>query len=264
MGQLNEAGFFATFGGGECVITDPDGNQIGSIPKTSKCLYKVVHEGEVIAVAEEILTPEQFHRRMGHVSIKTTCKLVNGKRVQGVRLDGTPDPDKFFCESCVYAKATRKPVPKKRQGDRAKDFADEIHSDLWGKSPIESKGGKHYWITFTDDKTRLTWLNLFRKKKEAFMAYKIFEAWVETQFGWRIKALNIDRGGEYLGAEFDTHCKAKGTVKKLSVHDTHQEAGVSEHRNRTIAECIRALLHASGLPKYLWREAAHHVVWLLN
>jgi len=96
------------------------------------------------------------------------------------------------------------------------------------------------------------------------MAYKIFEAWVETQFGRRIKALNIDRGGEYLGAEFDTHCKAKGTVKKLSVHDTHQEAGVSECRNCTIAECIRALLHASGLPKYLWREAAHHVVWLLN
>ena len=64
--------------------------------------------------------------------------------------------------------------------------------------------------------------------------------------------------------EFIAHCKAKGTTYKLSVHDTHQEAGVSERQNRTIAECIRALLHASGLPKYLWGEAAHHVVWLLN
>ncbi len=34
MGQLDKAGFFTTIGGGECVITDPDGNQIGSIPKT--------------------------------------------------------------------------------------------------------------------------------------------------------------------------------------------------------------------------------------
>jgi len=264
MGQLDEAGFFATFGGGECVIIDPDGNQIGSIPKTAKRLYKVIHEGEIIAVAKEVLTPEQFHRRMGHVSIKTTCKLVDGKHVLGVRLDGTPDPDKFFCESCVYAKATRKPVPKKREGDRAQNFADEIHSDLWGKAPIESKGGKRYWITFTDDKTRLTWLNLLHKKSEAFKSYKTFEALVETQFGRRIKVLNIDRGGEYLGANFDAHCKAKGIVKKLSVHDTHQEAGVSERRNRTIAERIRALLHASGLPKYLWGEAARHVVWLLN
>ncbi len=187
MGQLDEAGFFATFGGGECVITDPDGNQIGSIPKTSKCLYKVVHEGEVIAVAEEILTPEQFHRRMGHVSIKTTCKLVNGKRVQGVRLDGTPDPDKFFCESCVYAKATRKPVPKKRQGDRAKDFADEIHSDLWGKSPIESKGGKRYWITFTDDKTDLHGsISSARRRKPSWLTKS-------SRPGWKLNLDGVSR-----------------------------------------------------------------------
>ncbi len=53
-------------------------------------------------------------------------------------------------------------------------------------------------------------------------------------------------------------------MQKLSVHNTHQEAGVSERQNRMIAERIRALLHASGLPKYLWGEAAHHIVWLLN
>ncbi len=29
-------------------------------------------------------------------------------------------------------------------------------------------------------------------------------------------------------------------------------------------ERIRALLHASGLPKFLWGEAARHVIWLLN
>jgi len=48
------------------------------------------------------------------------------------------------------------------------------------------------------------------------------------------------------------------------MHDTHQEAGVAERRNRTIVERVRALLHSSGLPKYLWAEAACHVVWLLN
>jgi len=153
MGQLDEAGLFATIGGGKCVITDSDGNQIGSISKTTKRLYKVIHEGETVAIAEEILTPDQFHRRMGHISIKTACELVKDKHVLGVRLDNTSGTDKFFCESCVYAKATQKAVSKKREGDRAKEFADEIHSDLWGKSPIESKGGKRYWIIFIDDKT---------------------------------------------------------------------------------------------------------------
>ena len=106
MGQLDEAGFFATIGSGECVITDPEGNQIGSIPKTSKRLYKVTHEGETVAIAEEVLTPEQFYRRMGHVSIKTACKLVKDKHVLGIRREDISDVNKFFYESCVYAKAT--------------------------------------------------------------------------------------------------------------------------------------------------------------
>ena len=31
-----------------------------------------------------------------------------------------------------------------------------------------------------------------------------------------------------------------------------------------ILERVHALLHASGLPKYLWGEAARHVIWLKN
>jgi Reverse transcriptase (RNA-dependent DNA polymerase) len=48
------------------------------------------------------------------------------------------------------------------------------------------------------------------------------------------------------------------------VHDTPQHNGVAERRNRTIVERIRALLHTSGLPRFLWGEAARHVVWLMN
>jgi len=43
-----------------------------------------------------------------------------------------------------------------------------------------------------------------------------------------------------------------------------QHAGVAEQRNQTIGEGIQVLLHASILPKFLWGEAACHVVWLLN
>ena len=46
------------------------------------------------------------------------------------------------------------------------------------------------------------------------------------------------------------HLKSMGTIQKLTVHDTPAHNGVAERRNRTIVEHIRALLHASGLPKY--------------
>jgi len=201
---------------------------------------------------------------MGHISPGTARNLVENKFVTGLRLEYSPTGDPFFCESCVYAKATRKSVPKVREGERASTFGQEIHSNVWGPAPIESKCGKRYYVTHIDDCSRLTHLTLLRKKGEAPDAYKDFDVWCETQLDARIKILNSDRGGEYTGDDFDKYLKSRGTVQKLNVHDTPQQAGVAERRNRTIAERIRALLHASGLPKSLWGEAAHHVVWLLN
>jgi hypothetical protein len=264
IGRLDDAGFSSTFGDGKCVIKGPDGEVVGEIPKTSRRVYKVEHDEDVANVVEERLTLDRFHRRMGHISSEVARKLVRDKFVTGVRLEYTPSGKAVFCESCIYAKATRKVVPKVREGDRAKSFGGEVHSDLWGKSPVESKGGKQYYVTFIDDKTRLTHLYLLRTKDETPTAYKQYEAWVNTQMSAKIKVLNTDRGGEYQGREFIDYLKSRGTHQKLNVHDTPQHAGVAERRNRTIMERVRALLHASGLPKNLWGEAARHVVWLLN
>ncbi|KAF9545222.1 hypothetical protein CPC08DRAFT_649418, partial [Agrocybe pediades] len=86
------------------------------------------------------LTLDQFHRRMGHISPEVARRLVDKQFVTGVRLETTPSGDPFFCESCVYAKATRKPVAKEREGDRATQFGGEVHSDVWGPAPVESTG----------------------------------------------------------------------------------------------------------------------------
>ncbi|CAA7265260.1 unnamed protein product [Cyclocybe aegerita] len=230
----------------------------------SKGLYRVKHELDSANAAVEALTLDQLHHQLGHISPRITQKLVNDKFVTGMCLEHTVSGEPFFCESCVYAKATRKSVPKEREGERVAEFGGEVHSDLWGPAPVESKGSKRYYITFTDDKTHLTNLYLLHKKDEAFTAYKGYEAWCGTQLNAHVKVLHSDRGGEYLGKEFTLHLKSKGTEQKLNVHDTPQHNGVAEQRNRTIAERIRALLHSSGLPKSLWGKAARHVIWLMN
>ena len=112
--------------------------------------------------------------------------------VTGVRLEYTPFGRPFFCASCVYAKATQKPVAKMRDGERADVFGGEVHSDVWGPTPVESRGGKRYYVTFIDDKSRLTTLYLLRTKDEVPSVYKQYEAWVETQMGMKIKILNSD------------------------------------------------------------------------
>jgi hypothetical protein len=264
IGRLDEEGFTALFGHGKCVLRGPDGEKIGEVQRTGRKAYKVEHEEGMANAAEETLTLDQLHRRMGHASIQVIRDLIRHGMVTGIRLEYTPTGTPFFCEACVYGKATRKSVPKIREGERATVFGGEVHSDLWGKSSVESKGGKNYMDTYIDDKTRLTHVYFLRTKDEQPDAYKGYEAWVENHMGVRIKILNSDRGGEYLGGDFIAYLKSRGTLQKLSVHDTHQESGVAERRNRTIVERVRALLHASGLPKNLWAEAARHVVWLLN
>lgn len=79
-----------------------------------------------------------------------------------------------------------------------------------------------------------------------------------------VKILRSDRGGLYLVKESILYLMSKGTTQKLTIHDNPLHNGVAEHRNHTIVERICTLLHASGLPKTLWGEAAHHIVWLLN
>jgi hypothetical protein len=44
VGHLDEAGLTATFGQGKCEIRAADGEHIGTVPKSSKGLYRVVHE----------------------------------------------------------------------------------------------------------------------------------------------------------------------------------------------------------------------------
>ena len=121
IGRLDEEGFFVIFGGGKCTIWDKNQELVGVIPKTATRVYKVKHE-EVANEAEERLTLGCFHCCMGHVSPETTWKLIKDKMVTGVRLEYTPYGRPFFCMSCVYAKATQKPIPKIREGERADVF----------------------------------------------------------------------------------------------------------------------------------------------
>ena len=137
---------------------------------------------------------------------------------------------------CIYAKAIRKPIPKARKGEHAMKFGDEVYSDLWGPAPVKTKGERRYYITFTNDMSRLTHLYLLCLKSEAFEAYKQYEAWCATHLGVAIKILHSDHGGEYLDKGFTLYLKSRGTEQTLTVHDTPAHNSVAEHYNQTIVE----------------------------
>ena len=65
---------------------------------------------------------------------------------------------------------------------------------------------------------------------------------MRTQYGKCIKILQSDHSGEYLLNEFDTHLKAQGIIRSLTVHNTPKENGVAEQLNHTLLEYARAML----------------------
>jgi hypothetical protein len=261
IGRIAKAGMSVSFEGTTCKITNSSGLVVGKIPSNPNGLYQVKH-AYAASVAAEVIDVTVLHRQLGHIAADTVRSLVRSQAILGVSLIDNGQP--IYCESCEYTKATRKPIKKEREGALAKNFGEEIHTDLWGPSQLQTLGGRKYYVTFTDDHSRFTVTRLLKAKNEAFQAYKDFAAWAHTQHGAKVKRLHSDRGSEYTGDEFSKYLKEQGTERRLTTHDTPQHNGVAESLNRWLAERVRAILHHSGLPKHLWGEAISHITWLKN
>ena len=262
VGRIASAGYSVSFENDSCNIRkDEDQRIVGQIPANGNGLYKVEHAAMAGAALEQV-NIHTLHRRLGHVSLDSIRRLVRTNAVAGLQIIDDHSP--FFCDSCAHAKMTRKPIRKERTTPQATAFGEEVHTDLWGPAPVISLGGRKHYISLTDDYSRYTWLALLRTKDEALEAYKTFVAWAKTQHGATIKKLRSDRGGEYTGNEFKKFLQDEGSERGLTTHDTPQHNGISEALNRRLLERMRAMLHASGLPKNLWGEAINHAVWLKN
>ena len=182
--RIAKAGFSVSFEGNSCKIANKNGAVVGTVPTNNNGLYRVEHVCAVSPINEVVDIPT-LHRRMGHTAADSIRTLVRSGAILGVSIidDGQP----LYCESCEYAKATRKAIKKEREGAQASAFGEEIHSDLWGPSPLQTLGSRKYYITFTDDYSRFTRTQLLRTKDEALQAYKDFVAWAQTQHGVKIK-----------------------------------------------------------------------------
>lgn len=128
IGKLDKKGFSATFSDGKCSICGLDGEPVGEIPK-SRGLKNSAWEGWRRQRSQENTYLELATLLLGAYIPKAAQKLVKNGFISSLRLESNPDAG-LFCESCVYAKATRKIVPKAREGERAKEFDGEVHSDI--------------------------------------------------------------------------------------------------------------------------------------
>ena len=110
-----------------------------------------------------------------------------------------------------YAKATHKVIHMEREAPITDSFGAEVHTDLWWPLPTLSLGGCKFDVTFTDDHSCYTQLEILCTKDETLRAYKAYAAWAKTQHGTQIKRLRSDHGGEYTGHKFKDFLQEQGT-----------------------------------------------------
>ena len=183
--------------------------------------------------------------------------MIKDRTITGITLDEA-HKTMGTCDSCEYTKLTHKPIGKIRDPLQQVKLGDEVHTDLWGPSPVQTGGHSHYYALFMDDYTHFTQLYLQKAKSDTFDSYQAYKAWLSTQFSAKIKRLHSDHSREYLSAEFTNYLKSKGTKRRVTVHDTPEHNGVAERLNQMLVEHVHTMTHASGLPKSLWGEVIMH------
>jgi hypothetical protein len=94
--------------------------------------------------------------------------------------------------------------------------------------------------------------------------FKLFTAYVSTQFQTNLKAARSDRGGEFLSNDFIKFMEEKGIKHELTTPHTPQQNGVAERANQTIAGAARAMLRSAGMPNTFWECAISTAIHVRN
>ena len=131
--------------------------------------------------------------------------------VEGLEIDmNTPKPD---CVACTEAKQNVEPFPK--ENNRKTQTGDLTHIDLWGKYSIKSINGNHYYVVMVDDAQRYISVEFLKEKNQASQAVVNYLTYLKVR-GRMPKAIQIDRGREFVNEKLERWCKEQGIELRLT------------------------------------------------
>jgi hypothetical protein len=100
----------------------------------------------------------------------------------------------LVCDAFLRGKSHQLPYPK---SSSCSSFPLElIFSSVW-RLVIDSFGNKKYYLSFIDDFSKFTWINLLQHKSNVFCFFKEFQCHVERMFNRKIIFMETDWGDKY-------------------------------------------------------------------
>jgi hypothetical protein len=124
----------------------------------------------------------------------------------------------------------------------------------------------HYFVTFVDDFSCMTWLFLMKNHSEVFSIFTNFCNMIKTQFSHKIHILHSVNAKEYTSSSFVSYLSNKGIIHQTSRAHTLQQNGVAKRKNHHLLDVVRCLLIHMHVPKHLWSDAVltadYLIVWM--
>ena len=101
-----------------------------------------------------------WHSRLGHPAFRIVSQVISrfGLPINTTKVESA-------CSACLSAKS--KQLPFSQSSSQIKSPLDLIYFDLWGPSPVCSRSGHKYYISFLDAYSRYTWLFPISHKNDA-------------------------------------------------------------------------------------------------
>jgi Reverse transcriptase (RNA-dependent DNA polymerase)/GAG-pre-integrase domain len=233
-----------------CLIKDQASHQVLLKGIHLNGLYLVSSHSPSAFVCEK--TTGIWHQRLCHSS-ETTLKQLISKN-----LISCTQNNLGVCESCCLAKSHRLPFPS--SSTRTSHPLELVHCDLWGPSPVTSHTGNRYYVLFTDDYSRYSWIYFCSQKSVVLSIFSQFKTLVENLLSCQIKTLQMDGGTEFLPI-----MRSYPSIQfHVSCPYTPQQNGLVERKHRHIVELSLATMFNAHIPQLYWSDIFESVVFVIN
>ncbi|GJR91926.1 putative ribonuclease H-like domain-containing protein [Tanacetum coccineum] len=202
-----------------------------------------------------------WHRRLGHVNLKTINKLVKDNFVKGLPIKRFKNDQ--TCVACLKGKQHKTSCKSKIQNSITQPLF-MLHMDLFGPTFVSNLMNKKYCLVVTDDYSRFTWVFFLESKDETCGFLKSFITQIENLVDKKVKIIICDHGTEFKNRVMSEFCEKKGIKREFSVSRTPQQNGVAERRNRTLIEAAKTMLADSKLSTTFWAKAVNTACYVQN
>src|SRR5258708_11814114 len=129
-----------------------------------------------------------WHARLGHISMDSILKMLQGGMVKGMDVVGKKDIEgSTHCSECEAASHHRNPIPSKTH-THSEQVLGRVFSDICEVQTITREGFK-YFITFIDNFSQFLTIYPIKNKSDMLEKFKEYLTEAEQQTGCKLKTL---------------------------------------------------------------------------